>query len=87
IESAWAEMIHDDEGEEILWALRACMGKLAPRAQQALKMRYGQELGRERIAEELDLSQDGVKSLLQRSRAWLRECIERRADDQSAQEG
>jgi RNA polymerase sigma-70 factor (ECF subfamily) len=83
VDSATAELAYewfrrDDGGEATLAALRACLEVLTPAARRALDLRYVERLERTAIALRLELSEDGVKSLLQRSYARLRACIERR---------
>ena len=41
-------------------------------------MRYDEDRSREEIAARLDLTADGVKTLLRRARASLRDCVERK---------
>ncbi|MEM7202382.1 MAG: sigma-70 family RNA polymerase sigma factor [Planctomycetota bacterium] len=74
---AWA-CVEGDDGTRTLDALGQCLDELAPSAQQALQLRYGEELQRGEIGARLGLGDHGVKSLLQRTYARLRACIERR---------
>ncbi len=77
-ENAYAWFEGEDAGEQSLAALRVCLGQLAPAAREALSLRYSDKFERPAIAAALGLSTHGVKSLLQRSYARLRVCIERR---------
>lgn len=58
-------------------ALRSCMEQLAPRSQQAIRLAYGERRSRDSIAATLGIRQGGVKSLMRRARAVLKECVER----------
>eukprot|EP00904_Undaria_pinnatifida_P001930 jgi/Undpi1/11738/HiC_scaffold_37.g14033.m1 len=58
-------------------ALHHCMDRLTDRVQHALRLAYGERASRERIAATLDLQPGGVKSMLRRARATLKECVER----------
>lgn len=66
-----------DGGEATVRALRACVGRLEGRAKQALQLRYGEDAPRSTIAHLLELSEDGVKTLLRRTRKLLSECVAR----------
>ena len=69
-----------DGGDAMLDALDECLKHVNGRARQAIDLQYRQELSREAIAKKLELKPDGVKTLLRRTRATLRECVERRID-------
>ncbi|QDT69729.1 RNA polymerase sigma factor [Planctomycetes bacterium MalM25] len=58
-------------------AARGCVEKLDGRAKRAIDLAYRDSVGREAIAEQLNMKPDGVKTLLRRTRAKLRECIEK----------
>lgn len=83
-EAAWLKWADQDDGEDLLSALRECLQALTERARQALTLRFGlhqegtQEASRAQIAGALGLSEDGAKNLLQRAKQQLRECIERK---------
>ncbi len=68
----------DDDGDAFCAALRACLRGIDGRARTAIELRYGEEESRESMAVILDLSVDGVKTLLRRTRAVLRDCVLRR---------
>ena len=61
-----------------LEALRACMAQLAPRASALLALRYGEDLGREAIAQRLGSSAEAIKKALTRARNSLSECLAKR---------
>ncbi len=68
----------EDDGEEMLAALRECWQGIAPRAQLALQMRFRDQASRSDIASALELSPDGAKNLMQRAKKALRECMDRK---------
>jgi len=74
----WQEQCADDDGAAYERALLECRTQLGDRAQRALTLRYEQNAPREEIARALAMSVEGIKTLLRRSRAALRECIQRR---------
>lgn len=79
LESDWQDLVKDTDGEELLWALRGCFSKLTPRARQALTLRYRENCSREDIAAALNMAENGIKTLLRRSRDKLRDCLEKKA--------
>jgi DNA-directed RNA polymerase specialized sigma24 family protein len=83
VEALWQQDCGDDGGDALLAALRRCVGELQGRARQAIERCYGlaasHEPDRAAAARDLGLLPDGLKTLLQRTRALLRTCIERRS--------
>ena len=77
IEAAWTGFARDDAGRESLEALRTCVQQLEGRARDVVRMHYEERRSRRDIGERLGIGEDGVKSLLRRTRSILRECIER----------
>ena len=74
-----AEVAHDDGLDGYLSALRQCLDSaITPRVRRALEMQYAEEANRDTIATALDLSVEGVKTLVRRAKATLRDCIQRR---------
>jgi RNA polymerase sigma-70 factor (ECF subfamily) len=59
-------------------ALRECLKGLDERERKALELRYKEEVPREEIGRALDLSDGGVKNLMERAREKLKRCVERR---------
>jgi DNA-directed RNA polymerase specialized sigma24 family protein len=51
---------------------------LGGRARRALQLAYAEGCGRDRIAAELGIKPNGVKTLLQRLRRVLADCVSRR---------
>lgn len=76
-EAAWLRWAVQDDGEDLMNALRGCLQKLTDRARQVLDLRFGRQASRAEIASAVGLSEDGAKNLLQRTKQQLRECIER----------
>ncbi len=79
-EVAWKSFEQEDGGATYLDALATCLETLAPRARQALTLRYRESRPREEVAAALGLSEDGIKSLLHRSKLLLKTCVERRVE-------
>lgn len=77
IEQDWAEAVGED-GEERVAVLRRCIAELPERERQALNLRYVQNASREQMAGALGLSDGGVKNLLERVKARLKECVARK---------
>lgn len=78
IEAAWTEGAGADGGDDTLGHLRECQEQLTGRARDVVRWHYEDRCSRSVIAERLGIGEDGVKSLLRRTRTLLRECIERR---------
>ncbi|MFO1076920.1 MAG: sigma-70 family RNA polymerase sigma factor [Planctomycetota bacterium] len=72
----WEAEVADD-GDVRLDAARRCVQRLEGRAAQAIDLAYRQERSREQIAAELEMTANGVKTLLARTRDWLEQCIRR----------
>lgn len=77
-ELLWQRDCGDDDGEAFVQALRACVDGLQGRAAEAVRLCYGEELPQRDVAARLALLPNGLKTLLQRTRKALRQCIERR---------
>lgn len=77
IEAAWTGLARDDAGEESLARLRDCVARLDGRARDAVRLHYEERRSRRDIGQALGIGEDGVKSLLRRTRALLRACMER----------
>ncbi|MCA9121519.1 MAG: sigma-70 family RNA polymerase sigma factor [Planctomycetaceae bacterium] len=72
----WENWGGNDNGEELLDALRRCLAVLSERARLALELRFGERASREVIAKRLEMSEHGAKNLMQRAKRTLRDCIE-----------
>lgn len=77
IEEVWQRFAADD-GEAYRDAMRDCVETLEGRARQAIDLFYRDQRSRSEIARELAMTEDGVKSLLRRTREILRKCVEKK---------
>lgn len=78
VDAEWDEFTGQLEGDRRVAFLRLCIEGLGERSKQALKLRYTQECSRDEMADALGMKPAGVKTLLERIRATLRACVERR---------
>lgn len=82
VDTLWARDCERDDGAGLLDTLRNCLGRLTERARRAITLSYGlaehDRSSRLDLAKELGLEPNGVKTLMQRVRQQLRECIERK---------
>lgn len=67
-----------DTLDEKLDSLRDCLAALPPRYRQAVEMRYHEEMPSDRLAARLTISVEALKKRLQRGRAKLLACLERK---------
>lgn len=79
----WVEVAEPDGGERRLRALRKCLQELHARSRRALELRYGEAAERPAIGKELGIGAEGVKSLLERVRALLAVCMQKRAQEEA----
>ena len=93
IEATWTGFVGDGEGDgdgaangssEALARLRQCLEQLDGRARSVVAWHYEERRSRADIAGRLGIGEDGVKSLLRRTRALLKACVERRAREDGA---
>jgi RNA polymerase sigma-70 factor, ECF subfamily len=78
-DEVWAtELLRSGDGFDYVEALQACLARLQGNQRKVLDMFYGEEFSRAQIAEALNMSEDGIKSLLRRVRAALRQCVQAR---------
>jgi len=75
-DEVWERLSGRDRADAGLAALGDCVEALEGRARQAVEMFYRHDRSRAEIARELEMSDDGVKSLLRRTRELLRKCME-----------
>ena len=78
IDQDWAEVAGDDGAQAKVDALKQCISLLNDRERRALHLRYTMNASRETMAEDLGLADGGVKNLLERTKAKLKECVQRR---------
>ena len=76
-ELVWEEQAPDG-GDAYQEALRACLETVGEKARTALELRYRERESRAGIARVLQMSVEGVKTLMRRTRQSLRNCVERR---------
>lgn len=76
-ERLWQRDCAGDGGEQLLAATQACVQRLRGRAAAAVAMTYAEGRGRDDVARALGMQQNGVRTLLARTRQWLGECIRR----------
>ena len=74
-EEVWAER-GDHDGERRS-ALRDCLQLLTERSQAAVRLAYGDRQSWAQIGSTLGMQASGVKTLLRRCRATLKDCIEK----------
>jgi RNA polymerase sigma-70 factor (ECF subfamily) len=79
-ERAWADFSRDDGGASQLEALRGCVESLEGRAKQAILLRFESRLSHAKMADSLDLGEEGVKTLLRRVKERLRDCVQRKLE-------
>lgn len=79
-EQLWQRHCARDDGNAWLDALDRCLGELPERSRSALDRTYRDGLGRTELGAELGIGEHGVRNLLARLRASLRDCIERRIE-------
>lgn len=78
VDTLWLATMEPDAGQELLERLQQCLQQLQPRARRALDLHYRDGLGWRAVAAQLGQRLNGTKTLVQRARAALRLCIERR---------
>lgn len=77
IDNRWSELVADD-GSAMQAALKECLQTLDDKPRQALQLQYTQGLQRVEVAQQLGMTDDGVKTLLARTKARLKKCVELR---------
>jgi len=68
----------DGSGDAFALALQQCLETLDGRARRALELRYTEQSSRAAMASELAMGEDGIKTLLRRTREALFACVQRR---------
>lgn len=77
-EAVWADHCPTGRSDGFLDALEVCRESLAGRTREAVNLFYRDNLSREELATRLEMTAEGVKTLLRRARSVLRQCIQRR---------
>ena len=80
-----AESLGDDQWEEERQALRACIGRLAPKARSLLMSRYAEGLKPAMIAKQTKRSVNAVSVSLSKSLGFLRNCVGRAMRGEAAE--
>ena len=83
-ETRWAEFEGECDYEQRVAWLRECMNDLTDRAREAVKLRYEMNLPREEMASRLGMAAAGVKTMLERIRQRLRDCVQAKVDNDRA---
>lgn len=78
-EQAWAELAPESD-DQLLGLLSECYEQTTGRAREALDRFYRENANRAELAEAMNMTIDGVKTLLRRTRQSLRDCVERKRD-------
>ncbi|MBZ0136771.1 MAG: sigma-70 family RNA polymerase sigma factor [Planctomycetes bacterium] len=78
VDVEWGRFESRCDGDRRVELLQRCLETLGDRARDALAMRYRDDLSRADIAAKLDMKDAGVRTLLDRARTALRECVERK---------
>ena len=76
-ELLWSRDCAHDHGTGLLDTLRDCVDKLRGRSRRVVDLVYGEDMSRAEVARELRMRENGVKTLLQRVRRALRDCMDR----------
>jgi RNA polymerase sigma-70 factor (ECF subfamily) len=85
-EEVWASVAPEGDSSLQMEALATCYETLTGRPREAIDRFYRRGESREDIATAFDVSVDGVKSMLRRTRAILKDCVERRVTNQQQRE-
>jgi RNA polymerase sigma-70 factor (ECF subfamily) len=84
-EALWAdEFLRSGDGFDYVEALRHCLALCGTRQRRLLELRYTEGRSRAEMARLLQMTEDGIKSALQRIRALLADCIQRRLRTENA---
>lgn len=76
VEAAWEAGQVGEWSSARLDALRRCEQKLNGRRLEVVRLFYTERLSRDEVAQRVGMKESGVKTLLQRVRQELRQCIE-----------
>ena len=77
-EAVWQAHCGDDGAERYLDVLRTCLEGVNERQDRVLRLKYEEGSSVSSIALTLGMRENGIKTLLRRTRAALRSCIERK---------
>lgn len=77
VEEMWVKSAAADDGEGLLQQLAHCLEQLERRSRTALERHYHDGLDWDEVGRELGLRPNGIKTLAQRARRVLRDCLAR----------
>ena len=78
-DEVWStQLLRSGDGFDYVEALQSCLARLQGTQRKVLDLFYAEEFSRAQIAESLNMSEDGIKSLLRRVRTALRQCVNAR---------
>lgn len=84
-ERVWtSEFLGTGDGFDYLEALRECLKALPEKQRSVIELHYAARKPRSEIARIYSMTEDGVKSLLRRTRAALAECVKKRLASETA---
>ena len=72
------------DGFDYVQALRGCLDRLSPGQRRAVDLFYTHDASRMEMASTLNMTEDGVKSLLRRVRASLASCVRSKLEVEQA---
>lgn len=78
VDELWQHAAADDDGDELVAALRDCLDTLQPRARRALDLHYRDGLPWSEVSRQIGMQPNGTKTLAQRARQLLRACIDKK---------
>ncbi|MCR9245570.1 MAG: sigma-70 family RNA polymerase sigma factor [bacterium] len=81
VETDLAHCLATEAEDEWRQAARDCVDELAPRAARIVALFYAEDRSRRDIADELGMTEAGVKTALQRARQVLERCLRARMDE------
>ncbi|MBI3832054.1 MAG: sigma-70 family RNA polymerase sigma factor [Planctomycetes bacterium] len=80
-EACWTqEFLGEEDGFEVIEALRRCVGRLEDRKREIIDQFYAKNASRAELAKVFKMSEDGIKSMMRRIRGELADCIRRRME-------
>jgi RNA polymerase sigma-70 factor (ECF subfamily) len=77
-ENEFAAFARDDGGDRHIEALADCVKGLRGKARQVVEIYHLEGISRAATATRMQMTEEGVKSLLKRVKETLRECVERK---------
>jgi RNA polymerase sigma-70 factor (ECF subfamily) len=78
-EDLWAsEFLRGGDGFDYVEALRGCLEELSSEQRRVINLRYAERKPRSEMAVLCGMTENGIKSLLQRIRRALGDCIRRK---------